>query len=83
MHLNVYNTCSGGGGDMCRNIRTYGVCKYLKKVVIMAMSSGFECEAKNSAEAVRVELTTIATACYLAIVTLSPVFRSALQLKKV
>ena len=47
----------------------------------MAMSSGFEPEAKNSAEAVRVVLTTVATACYIAIVTLFPV--SALQLKKV
>ena len=57
-----------------------GYAKYVRKVVIMAMSSGFEREAKNSAEAVRVELTTIATTCYLAIVTLSPV--SALHLKK-
>ena len=40
----------------------------------MAMSSGFEPEAKNSAEAVRVVLTTVAAACYIAVVMLSPVF---------
>ena len=81
MHLNVYNTCSGGGGgDICRNI-LMGYVKYVKKVVIMAMSCGFEPETKNSAEVVRVVLTTVAAACYIAVVMLSPV--SALQLKKV
>ena len=53
-----------------RNILMGYICKYLKKVEIMAMSSDFEPEAKNSAEAVRVVLTTVATACYFAIVTL-------------